>query len=288
MKILRHSAPITTRIRLTEKRPSRGFTLIELLVVIAIIAILAAMLMPVLNKSQERAHRLGCMNNLKQLITGSLMYAQDFNGNLTAPSWYDTSGVTSTCDRSGSDDDASWLYPSYIPSVGTPDHPGAFDCPSTQNYIRTTPAVQADVPQAKLPKWLKGTTVYVDLCNNAQTKTAITPTSACGTSFEIFGTADGLKKTDSMLSVYTLKNYVNHQGFRPGPSRVNLFLDGDDTGGGADPTNPHNNWPDPGNNHGTAGLSMNFCDGHAEWIQRINYLDVINTSQDGNEVAPSP
>ena len=288
MNILRASGNSGNAIGFVKKhRSSRGFTLIELLVVIAIIAILAAMLMPVLNKSQERAHRLGCINNLKQLITGCLMYAQDFNGNLTAPSWYDTNGVTTTCDRSGSDDDASWLYSSsYIPSIGTQDHPGAFDCPSTQNYIRTQPPVQADVLQSKLPTWLKGKTVYVDLCNNAQTKTAITPTSCCGTSYEVFGSADGLKKTDSMLSIYTLKDYVNHIGMRPGPSRVNLFLDGDDTGGGADPLNPHNNWPDPGNNHGAAGLCMNFCDGHAEWVQTINYLDVINTSQDGNEVAP--
>ncbi|HEX3626471.1 MAG TPA: prepilin-type N-terminal cleavage/methylation domain-containing protein [Verrucomicrobiae bacterium] len=274
---------------LTKKqRPTRGFTLIELLVVIAIIAIIGAMLMPVLSKAQERAHRVGCVNNLKQLIMGCMMYATDFSGNLTAPSWYDTTGVTATCDRSGSDDDANWLYPSYVRSIGTPAHAGAFDCPSTQNYIRTQPAIQADVQQSKLPGWLKGQTIYVDLCNNAQTKTAVTPTSACGTSYEIFGTAAGLKKTERMLAVYTLKSYVGHQGERPGPANVMLFLDGDDNGGGADPNNPHNNWPDPGNNHGSAGLCMNFCDGHAEWIPRIKYLEVINTSQDGNETAPTP
>ena len=57
----------------------RAFTLIELLVVIAIIAILAAILFPVFAKAREAARATQCKSNLKQILTASAMYSQDYD-----------------------------------------------------------------------------------------------------------------------------------------------------------------------------------------------------------------
>ncbi|MDB6109639.1 MAG: hypothetical protein JWR69_1389 [Pedosphaera sp.] len=59
-----------------------GFTLLELLIVVAIIGILAAMLLPALTRSKDRAKAIFCMNNSKQLALAWTMYSGDNNDRL--------------------------------------------------------------------------------------------------------------------------------------------------------------------------------------------------------------
>jgi prepilin-type N-terminal cleavage/methylation domain-containing protein/prepilin-type processing-associated H-X9-DG protein len=89
----------------TPQKAVPAFTLIELLVVIAIIAILAALLLPALSKAKEKANRVTCLNNVKQLLLAHVMYGTDNNDSIALPN--DT--ATSTAGPGGTGA-PGWLY----------------------------------------------------------------------------------------------------------------------------------------------------------------------------------
>ena len=75
-------------------RDRQAFTLIELLVVIAIIALLMAILVPVLNRAREQGKRAVCLNNTKTLVLAWIMYAEANDGRIPRAGATDNLTVT--------------------------------------------------------------------------------------------------------------------------------------------------------------------------------------------------
>jgi prepilin-type N-terminal cleavage/methylation domain-containing protein len=142
--------------RLSHNRAG-AFTLIELLVVIAIIAILAAMLLPVLSKGKVAAQNIACVNNLKQLQLCFHLYVADnddrmppndfvydmstlaaFPGN-EGPSWCTN---VAPYDANPSGIEAGLLY-QYNTSTGI------YRCPADQSTIETTNGVKLPQPRVR-------------------------------------------------------------------------------------------------------------------------------------------
>jgi prepilin-type N-terminal cleavage/methylation domain-containing protein/prepilin-type processing-associated H-X9-DG protein len=219
-----------------------AFNLIELLVVIAIIAILAAILLPVLAKAQQRADRAYCLNNMKQLATAWIMYCDDNNG--TVPYNYDQSTQTIKAWVKGK---LNW---DFAPSPQNPDNysltnltqsalgayggssPGIYKCPGDKKPAAKGPRVRS----ISMNAYVGGQSTDANMLGNG------------------FSTYKIYSKLTSMVA--------------PGPSDIWVFLDeqGDSINDGFFfiAMGQTTSWYDrPAAYHGGTG-AFSFADGHAE------------------------
>jgi prepilin-type N-terminal cleavage/methylation domain-containing protein/prepilin-type processing-associated H-X9-DG protein len=267
-----------------------GFTLIELLVVIVIIAILAAMLLPALARAKEKSKRANCLGNEKQMGLGSQLYAdEDAKHALTGTGNY-------------ADDDLNWLYPIYVPNVGS------FICPSTRhtitnNALTTTTATSswrygANLTGVSYPERMHDNPTYLHdlqaIAEDGPSYDAANKAGA-GSSYEVSGFLNGnnstgsnfnIRKTQNTSASYTYQSdkaylvkgqYLKFTmlGQVASPSAMWLIYDGDDAVAYPAGKVSNDNYPDFIDNHGAAGGNVVFCDGHAEWVQQNRYPAVI-------------
>ena len=225
-------------------RKNKGFTLIELLVVIAIIALLMAILVPVLRSAREQGHRVVCLSNLRQLTLAWIVYATEHNDQIVLGSAFTEKGGW------GND------YTDYAGWVGR-----AFLLPESRDALIENPKKGALWP------YLKDVDIY--RCPRGWAGHAVTYTTvASANGPDIEGThlpnGAGVRVGRTVLRLTRLTDIIS-----PGAGQRTVFMDKGYTPYGGDFTVPYlyPQWyhVSPPPIHHSDGVTLSMADGHAEY-----------------------
>jgi prepilin-type N-terminal cleavage/methylation domain-containing protein len=221
----------------------RGFTLVELLVVIAIIALLMALLLPALERAREQAKRVICLNNLKELTFGWLMYAEDNEGRIVNGAPLGTPGEA---------EPGHGNHPGEIPWIGRAWHS------NYSNGDKLPPSVQMQAIK-KGAMW-----PYIEML-----KLYRCPTGLAGEycTYAAMDGVNGLQRGGTVTDVHFMKNlnmitnphnrivFIDEGWVTPDSFAV-VFQGG----------NQETWWDDPPVRHGD-GTAQSFADGHSDWMK---------------------
>jgi prepilin-type N-terminal cleavage/methylation domain-containing protein/prepilin-type processing-associated H-X9-DG protein len=264
---------------------ARGaFTLIELLVVIAIIAILAAILLPVLDKARQRGLMASCLNNMKQLQTAYRMYVDDNNDWLPwngvggigggVNSWITNNNDQTTVLVDGMRYGALYQYNQSVK---------IYECPANQRLLPTPTGTEA----------LQARTEYGV---PATIGTLLPQTRTCSINYPLGGytaasVANGTETGGTLATgVLAVNKFSQLIAPNPVPAQMIGFCDEnkysvDDGDFAMYPTGSSENewWNMPGARHSN-GTVWSFCDGHCEYWKWHGY--VVPNAENNPNYAP--